>query len=194
MALAAKATYMAAKVHSLQQRIQPVIDTYHRVVQMGVNLIQAIQAKIAFIQGKIAELTSQVVGFISKQQQRLMDQLNKLKARIMARLSKMIAKVTAVKEKAIAKVEELINSAVVGLTGINLTVDIVAPDPILGTGGSITPTVTPDLFDDVTTVVDDTITSPDTVVTSSLVVTGSAGGDPFVQASGVGTSTNIAVT
>lgn len=189
MSVIARSTYMASKVALVQQKIQPVVDVYQDVCEMGVQAITYVNDKIAEAFQAKAELESQIGDYITKQQQRAMEVINKLITKLQARLTKLITRVTASKDSAISTVEGMASSATSGISGITVELDITPPDPITGTGGSLTPTITPALFDESTLLVKNTLTDPTTTVNST--VTGSsASGGPVV---GVGLAQGITV-
>jgi ribosome-associated translation inhibitor RaiA len=192
MSLTAKATYMATKANLIMTKLQPLIDKYNEICQMGVELLAEVGAEIQAVMAEIDALTQEAVTYITASQSKLMAKLNRRLEKLTTRLNKFIAKVTELKNKAIEDIEEMITWAVSGISGVTLDVSITPPDPILGTGGSISIIPTPDLIDESTLLVDQTLTDPTTVVhTVTTVVGTSASGGPVT---GTGTSIAGAIT
>lgn len=194
MSLPAKSTYMAAKAQLVMEKVQPIIDTYEDVCQMGVQLLQEVQEKIQLVTSKIAELIAIGLDYLSKAQARLLAQYNKQKERLMLQLQKLVTKVTALKDTAVSKIEDMASRSVTGISGVNLDINLTSPDPLTGTGGNISITPTPDLIDESTMLVDQTLTDPTTVTNSQVVVTGVAGPYTFTQVTGTGTAHGLVVT
>lgn len=194
MSLTAKATYMATKANLIMTKLQPLIDKYNEICQMGVELLAEVGAEIQAVMAEIDALTQDTVSYITASQSKLMAKLNRRLEKLTTRLNKFIAKVTELKNKAIEDIEEMITWAVSGISGVTLDVSITPPDPILGTGGSISIIPTPDLIDESTLLVDQTLTDPTTITNSIVTVTGTAGGYTFTQISGSGVAQGIQIT
>lgn len=176
MSIMARTTYLATKVNTVQIKLQPIIETYEKVKTIGVENIASLTAEISELMAKLGEAILQANEWVSKKSDDLVKWIEKRIERLTEKLNKLTAKVTEIKDKAIASIEKLVADSMSGVSGVELEVDITPSDPITGEGGSISLVPTPKLFDESTLLVDQTLTDPTTVITSTVVGTSVSGG------------------
>lgn len=215
MSLIAKATYLAEKVRLVKEKIDPLIDWYDKMKQMGLDKIAKLATEIQEILTIIHEYDQQIDGLIS------MDPLStdptvteqiqsvlalphnkigpKAKNSLLAagrnldrankKLADLKAKLISYRNEAVNDIEDMMESSLKGISGINIDIQVTPPDPLTGNGGSIVPVLTPKLIDESTSLVDQTLTDPTTVVNSIVMTTGTASAQ-----AGTGIANGIVVT
>lgn len=211
MSLTAKSTYLAEKVRLIKEKIDPLLEWYTQMKQMGLDKLAELATEIQNILAIIHEYDQQINGLINinpisidptvtKQVKDLLDiPKNKIgpksresllaAARNLDRLNKKLAdlklKLIGYRNSAINDIAEMMESSLKGISGIDVDIQITPPDPITGNGGSIIPVITPKLIDEATALVDATLMDPTTVVNSVVTVSGVQPGSGVIVAPGV---------
>lgn len=168
MSVAARATYMSAKLALVQSKIQPIYQTYQDVCQMGVEEINRISNEILEIEAQIQDAQAQAEEWATNQVQKLVARLTKRLERLVARFNKMVDSLTGVKQESLTVVSQIASNAIVGISGISLEVELSPPDPLTGQGGNIQINPQLDLLDESTLLVQQTLMDPTTKVTSAV--------------------------
>lgn len=223
MSIIAKTTYLAEKIRLIKEKIDPIIEWYNNMKQMGLDKLAMLAQEIQEILSLIHEYDQQIDGLLDldplsfdptvtsqvkdllgkpynklgfKSQDSLLSAARKLD-RLNRKLHELKLRLIKYRTYAIEDIEVMIESSLKGISGINVDIQITLPDPITGEGGSIVPIITPKLFDEATALVDQTLTDPTTIVTSvvstSVSTTGTASAQTGIG-TGSATSTGIVVT
>lgn len=190
MSLIAKSTYMGAKSDLVMSKVTPLVAKFNDICTAGVNLLEDLVTKLTSLIDQLNALVIKALTYLTKQEKKLQVFLTKQRAKLEAKIDRLVTRLTTYKTQACTQLSSSIDQSIAGISGISINTDITPPDPLTGMGGSISITPTPDLIDESTLLVDQTLTDPTTIVTGGVVGTSVSGG----PVTGTSVSNSITIT
>jgi hypothetical protein len=150
MSLTARTKYLARTVIKVQSLLEPLVDTYNEVIEAQENLILLVTEELSQLQEDIDRFSAKGLN----------SALNILKEKEELLKEKLIKIPLEYALDAKEYISNAINNLTLSFSGVKISTEITAR-------GKLSVKVEPELFNDVSDLVKDTLISPETVVTAA---------------------------